>query len=68
MKAKDEEKLAQMPHKKTLYDWKVPGWSLKPVGSDNIRHEICLTRVETLSDLYEGGFLTGQALRDVEEI
>ena len=68
MKAKDEEKLAQMPQKKTLYDWKVPGWSLKPVGSGNIRHEICLTRVETLSDLYEGGFLTGQALRDVEEI
>ena len=68
MKHKDEEKLAQMPHKKTLYDWKIPGFSLKPVGSDNIRHEICLIRVETLSELYDGGFLTGQALKDVEEL
>lgn len=68
MRHKDEEKLAQMPRKKTKYDWKIPGFSLKPVGSDNPRHEIVLVRVETLSELYEGGFLTGQALKDVEDL
>lgn len=68
MKRKDAEKLAQMPQKKTLYDWKVPGMSLKPVGSDNPRHEIVLFRVEALSELYEQGRLTGQALKDVEEL
>lgn len=68
MRRKDEELLAQMPHKKTLYDWKVPGFSLRPVGSDNIRHEIELLWVETLSELYDGGFLTGDALKDVEDL
>ncbi len=68
MRKKDEALLAQMPQKKTLYDWKVPGMSLMPVGSKNPRHEVVLFRVEALSELYEQGLLTGQALKDVEEL
>jgi hypothetical protein len=56
------------PTKKTLYDWKIPWHSLKPVGNDNPRHEVVFSSPDVLIEMLERGHLTGAALSDAKDM